>query len=138
MKQLLDNYAHANFPMEVQWGGSGKVRLVAGFPKQGECGKVVGFSYHVDSDGNEFLSQAIDWDGLGKFAKGRHPGMDLVPPPALVDEEVQSLTSRIAEIRARLDANPDAPKEWRARDEHHIGELDRKIKHLRPDLVVAA
>jgi len=133
MTDLLENYSHATFPMEVQWGDS-RVRLMAGFPRHGKHGTVVGFSYNVDSEGNEYVSQHLDWDGLGRFAEGLHSSMDLPPPPAIVDDSVQRLLAQMTIIKDRLSAFPDAPDEWRARDEQEIRAIERKIISLRPDL----
>ena len=126
---LLDDYTKATFPLELKWGGCGKVRLLAAFDD-----KVVGVSYwtYENPDGTvtETLSQVLDWDGQGRFAGGAHPSMDLPPPPALVAGRVAEMRDEIAAIQKRLDAYPDAPPEWRSKDEANIRHLERRIAEL--------
>jgi len=138
MSKLLSNYCDADFPLEVQWQDHGKVRLVAGFPKHGEAGTVVGYSYSADCEGNEYVSQALTWDGLGRFSGTTYPEMDLPPPPATVADQVEALQGEAAAIRDRLFAYPDAPAEWRSADEMKLRRIEDKIKRLRPDLADAA
>lgn len=127
--ELLDDYTKATFPLELEWGGAGKVRLLAAFGD-----KVVGASYwsqeNPDGTVTETLSQVLDWDGRGMFAEGAHPSMDLPPPPAIVGDRIAELRDKIASIRERLDAHPDAPTEWRSRDEEEVRFLERKIAEL--------
>lgn len=126
MTTLLDDYTKADFPLEVNWRGSGHVRLYAAFGD-----KVIGASYYPATDDcGESLAQVLNWDGQGVFANGQYPEMNLPPPPANVAERINKLKNEIASAQSRLDANPDAPQEWRSIDERTIKRCEDEIARL--------
>ena len=130
--ELFDDYTKATFPLEIVWHENGKVRLLAAF-----ANGVVGVSYHRDSDGTEYLSQALNWDDQGRFAGGKYPDMDLPPPPGKANVVANEWQREADAIQTRLDANPDAPEAWRAPDEQRLAALLRKIGEFNADLPAA-
>lgn len=127
---LLDDYTKASFPYETTFSCGQKVRLYAAFGD-----RVVGASYRtyeLDGETVEYLSQALDWDGQGRFGRPgtSYPSMDLAPPPAKMADSIARFEAEIAEAQARLDANPDAPEVWRSADERIVRQLSDKIESL--------
>lgn len=129
MTELLDDYRKATFPLEVNWGYYGSVRLLAGF-ENGVVG--VTFYQSVEDDGKviETLSQALTWDGQGIYADGQYPEMNLPPPPAHTQKRALELQDEIRVIQDRLDANPEAPPAWRIPDENRVKCLEKQIAKL--------
>jgi len=131
--ELLDDYTKAQFPLVLKWGnGTANVRIV------GACGdQVIGysFSHYVDDSGDtiEYLSQALVWNGQGIFAEGQYPNMNLPPPASRTAERIAILEDEMSVRQGRLDANPDAPVEWRTIDEHRIIAIKREIASMRGD-----
>lgn len=105
MTELLDDYRKATFPLEVDWGGYGTVRLLAGF-ENGVVG--VTFYQRIEDDGKviETFSQALSWDGQGIYADGQSPDMNLSPPPAHKQKRALELQDEIRVIQDRLAWTP--------------------------------
>ncbi len=129
MTDLLDDYTKAEFPLDMPWR-YGRVRLYEAFGD-----KVVGACFVVSTDleGREVLNpqQSIIWNGQGIYAEGRHPEMNLPPPPAKIAENITAMQEQIEAAQARLDAMPDAPPEWRGVDERLIAHNEAAIEKLR-------
>ena len=123
----LNNYCDATFPLDLQWGEStnSRVRLLGAV-----SGKVIGYSYFLQSDGTRSFSQALHWDGDGRYADGAYPQMDLVPPYGMVAARIAEMEADRDAIIADLRANRDAPKRWRNADEARVETLNKYIAQL--------
>jgi hypothetical protein len=124
MADTVADYTQVEFPHETAFMDGGVVRLLATM-----SGKVIGISYYKYGD-DEDLGQALVWNADGTFGDGSHSTMDLIPPPAFADQKLSKLACEISEARARLDANPGAPAEWRAVDERRIAIAEQQVAQL--------
>lgn len=132
----IQSYKDVSFPFDTEFANDGgKIRLLACVSND-YATHIIGYSYYDDPLTN--CSQVLEWDENGKFGVGQYPTMDLVPPPGAVESQLQALEAEIAEIRQRLDENPDAPEAWRSGDERRLGELQRKAANISAPHIWAA
>lgn len=125
----IQTYADVTFPFDTEYAdGRRKVRLLAAVVND-HATHIIGYTYDGDDPTISF-SQVIDWDENGVFAGGRHPGMDLVPPPGVIESRIRTLNEEVAAIRQRLAENPNAPEAWRAGDESRLESLERQLAKL--------
>lgn len=124
----IRSYADVTFPFDTEFAdGHGKIRLLAAVVND-YATHIIGYSHYGDPD--KSCSQTLEWDAEGKFGGGGYPTMDLVPPPGLIEDRLNSLNSEIAEIRERLADNPNAPAAWRSADERKLVQLERQASNL--------
>ena len=131
---MLDDYTKAEFPLDLEWKNGGcKVRLYG--TMGGRVFGVAFFTYEVDGETFEELSQSLDWDGQGIFGSDpvQYQSMHLPPPPAKAAAHIAELQDQIASAQGRLDGMPDAPQEWRTIDEKAIEQAKARIAHLQGD-----
>lgn len=124
----IKTYKDVTFPFDTEIsGGTAKVRLLACVSNDYST-KLVGYTYYGDPETD--CSQALEWDENGIFGGGAHPSMNLAPPPGAVEGLLAAMNAEIAEIRQRLDANPNAPEAWRSADERRLRSLEGAVANL--------
>lgn len=126
MADAPEDYTKVDFPFDTLCGGDTKARL---FATDGNI--VLGCTVYGDGE-REHFGQALAWNPDGTFgSQGEsYPTMDLPPPPARAAEMVASIDIELGATRTRLDQYPDAPVEWRARDEATIKRLEARRARL--------
>lgn len=117
-----EDYTKVAFPFDTLCGGDTRARL---FATDGTI--VIGCTVYGSAE-NERFSQALAWNADGSFGSNgeSYPSMDLPPPPARAQEMVAKIDADLASAQARLSSYPDAPAEWRGRDESLIASLSRR------------
>jgi hypothetical protein len=124
----IEDYRRATFPMDLTSPSGRSIRLL------GVIGdRIIGAVWHGESIETAWSVQALTWNGNGQYSDdGHYPEMDLPPPPSQRIAAIAALRQDIAIRQARLDANPDAPDEWRNTDMHQIRLAEAKIAALNP------
>ena len=121
-----EDYTKVTFPFDTRCGGDTRARLFA------TDGKVV-LGCTIYGEGEcEYFGQALEWNADGRFGSNgeSYPSMDLPPPPARAAEMVEALDLELTAARTRLADYPDAPAEWRDRDEATITRLEQRRDRL--------
>lgn len=126
MAEHPEDYTKLSFPYDTVCGGDTRARLFA------TDGNIVVGCLVYGGEGHEYFGQALTWNPDGTFGSqgGSYPTMDLPPPPARAAEMVVSIDSQLEAAQARLDKYPDAPTEWRERDERAIASLTTRRTKL--------
>lgn len=121
-----EDYTKVSFPFDTLCGGDTRARLLAT-----DGHKVVGVLLYGEGE-REYFGQALEWNPDGRFGSNgeSYPTMDLPPPPARAASMAEEIDAKLAVIQQRLAANPDAPEEWRGRDEREVTMLTARRNKL--------
>lgn len=126
MGSVPEDYTKVQFPYDTLCGGDTRARLLA------TDGNIVVGVLIYGSGEHEHFGQALAWNADGSFgSQGEsYPKMDLPPPPARAQEMVAKIDVDMAAAQSRLSEFPDAPAEWRSRDENAIIALGKRREKI--------
>jgi hypothetical protein len=120
MKDLYaEDYSQVDFPYETKTVKGTRALLFACINN-----RIIGCTTRGQS------ATAQDWSIDGVYMAEGPSILDLVPVPKVAARKAQELGAAIDEARARLEAHPDAPADWRAVDEQAIKEAGERLKSL--------